>query len=154
MKKKVIILSSLFLFIDQIIKFLIEKYLVTKLEIIPSFFSLFKVYNKGAAFSIFSGATLFLIIINIIILIFLLRYMKNFKINKRNIMSFSLMIGGLLGNLLDRINFGYVIDYLKLDFGSYTFPIFNFADMCLCIGVILLIIAVFKKEDEYGNSSK
>lgn len=146
MKKKVFILSLIFMVIDQIIKVVVDVNLVNELEIIPNFFSLFKAHNNGAAFSLFSGNVIFLIIINIVIFIFLCSYMKEFKNNLKSVVAFGLVFGGLLGNLIDRIRLGYVIDYLKFDFGSYTFPIFNFADMCLCIGMGLIVIFVLNKE--------
>lgn len=148
MKRNVFILSAFIMMMDQVIKYFIELYLVSEISIISGFFSLLKVYNYGSAFSLFSGQTYFLLIINILIFIFLIRYMKSFKVNKRNTIAFGLVFGGLVGNLIDRVRLGFVIDYLKFDFGNYTFPIFNLADITLCIGIFLMIIAVIRKEDE------
>lgn len=148
MKRNVCILSGLILVLDQIIKLVVENYLVSEISIIDNFFSLLKVYNDGAAFSLFAGAGIFLILINVVIFIFLTKYMKNFKANFRNTLAFGLVFGGLMGNLIDRIRLGLVIDYLKFDFGSYTFPVFNLADMSLCIGIFLIVVAVSRKEDE------
>ncbi len=79
---------------------------------------------------------------------------KNFKQSIRNTLAFSFIIGGLIGNLIDRIVYGHVIDYIKLVFGNYHYPVFNIADMAVVVGVILLVIAIIKKEDVYENSSK
>ena len=62
--------------------------------------------------------------------------MKKFKENKRNIIAFSLIFGGLLGNLIDRIIYGYVVDYLRFIIFGYNFPIFNLADICFSLGDI------------------
>lgn len=154
MKKKVFVISLFIFALDQMIKVLINNYLTTEFIIVNNFFSLYKVYNSGAAFSIFTSQVGFLIVINIVLFIILFKYVNKFKVNLRNIIAFGLIFGGLFGNLLDRILNGYVIDYLKFSFGNYTFPIFNLADTALCIGVFLIIIAVFLKEDEYENCSK
>lgn len=148
MKRNVLIISISLSLIDQIIKCLVENFLVGEIVLIPNFFSLIKVYNTGAAFSIFTGQTLFLILMNILIFVFLFKYIDKFKINLKNKLAFGLIFGGLFGNLIDRVRLGAVIDYLKFDFWEYTFPIFNLADMMLCVGIFLMIIAVIRKEDE------
>lgn len=148
MKRNVFIITFIVFILDQVIKFFVEFFLISEYVLLQNFFSLTKVYNTGAAFSIFADAIYFLITINILIFIFLYKYMKYFKINIRNTIAYGLIFGGLLGNLLDRMRIGAVVDYLKFEFGNYIFPIFNFADICLCIGTLLIIIAVFKKEDE------
>lgn len=81
-------------------------------------------------------------------------YQKNFVDNRRNIIAFSLVYGGLLGNLFDRIVNGYVIDYLKFYIGGYEYPVFNLADVALVIGFILIIYATFKGEDKHGSNSR
>lgn len=147
MKEKIFYYSIILVLIDQLLKYFCLTYLTYEFVVIPGFFSLYKIFNTGAAFSLFSGNVFFLIIINFIVFLFLLKYQKSFINNFRNSLAFILLFGGLFGNLIDRVRFGYVVDYLKFDFGNYTFPIFNFADICLCIGMFLLIYAVYKKED-------
>ena len=66
----------------------------------------------------------------------------------------ALIYGGLLGNLVDRLIYGYVIDYFKILLGSYDFPIFNLADMAIVIGFILLIYAIIKGEDKHDSKSR
>ena len=73
-------------------------------------------------------------------------------INIRNKIAFGLVFGGLLGNLLDRIIYGYVRDFISLQFGSYQYPIFNIADIAIVIGIIFIIIAIIKKEDVYAKN--
>ena len=123
----IIILSIIFLVIDQISKILIIKLLETN--------------NTGAAFSILLGKRIFLIVVAILIIGILLYYIKKNKVDgKLNIIAFSLIIGGSLGNLIDRIVRGYVVDFISIKLGSYNFPIFNIADTLIVVGVFLLLI--------------
>lgn len=153
MKKKIVILSILICCLDQIVKFLVNQYLQS-VTIIDNFFYLTKVFNKGAAFSIFTNHLIFLIIISTLILFITLSQIKNFKNNKRNIIAFSFLIGGLLGNLIDRLFRGFIIDYFSFKIFGYHFPVFNIADIGIILGISLLIIAILKKEDLYGNNSR
>lgn len=153
MKKKSLIIATIIIVIDQLIKILIDNLLSTSIVIIPNFFSLQKVYNTGAAWSILSNSTGILIIIAIIAFLLLLKYQNKFKINFRNTLAFGLIYGGLIGNLIDRIVYGHVIDYLRFVLFNYDFPIFNLADSAIVIGFILLILAIIKGE-ENENSSK
>lgn len=156
MRTRSLIIAIFILIIDQIVKISIDSFLrISELiTVIPNFFYITKVYNDGAAWSIFGGSVAFLIIVAIVALIFLVSYQKIFQKNFRNIVAFALIYGGLLGNLVDRIVYGYVIDYIKLLFGNFSFPVFNLADMAIVSGFILLIYAVLRGEDKNGFSSK
>lgn len=150
MKRKSLIIAIIVFLFDILIKYIVDKsfyYGILK-SIIPNIFYLTKVYNEGAAWSTFSGDRYFLIIISFIALIFLLFYEKSFKKSKVNALAFGLVYGGLLGNLFDRIRFGYVIDYLKFYIGGYEFPVFNLADTAIVVGFILMFIAIIKGEDK------
>lgn len=156
MKKKSLIIGLFILVIDQLIKIIIDQtfYIGKIISIIPNFFYVTKVYNTGAAWSIFEGYRFVLIGISIIALTILIFYEKEFKNNFRNIVAFSLIYGGLLGNLVDRLIYGYVIDYFKILLGSYDFPIFNLADMAIVSGFILLIYAIMRGEDKNDSKSR
>jgi signal peptidase II len=156
MKKKIIFKSIIFLIIDIISKILIDNFLTLSksITIIKNFFNITKVYNYGASWSILSGYRFILIIISFAVLFILYNYQQKFKNNKRNIVAFSLLYGGITGNLLNRLFLGYVIDFLDFKIFSYDYPIFNFADAFIVIGTILLIIAIIKKEDNNEISSK
>ncbi len=96
--------------------------------------------NTGAAFGVFSGKTISLIIVSILLIIVL--FIFNYYIKKKTVfycISFGLIVGGALGNLYDRIVLGYVRDFIYLDFWP-SYPIFNIADCCLCVGVLMLAI--------------
>ena len=150
MKNKIIyFIGAFILIIDQLTKMFIDK----SATIIPRFFYINPVNNYGAAWSVFSNKTIFLILASLIILIILLRYQSYFKMNLRNKIAFGLLYGGLLGNLLDRVIFGYVRDFLDFIIFNYDYPVFNIADASLVIGMILLIIAIFKGEDKFETSS-
>ena len=156
MRTKSLIIALFILIIDQIVKISVDSFLrISELvTVIPNFFYFTKVYNDGAAWSIFDGSVAFLIIVAIVALIFLLSYQKLFQKKFRNVMAFALIYGGLLGNLVDRVVYGYVIDYIKILLGSYNFPIFNLADVAIVSGFILLIYAVLRGEDKNEDSSK
>ena len=138
MKKKSLLIAIIVFLFDILIKYIVDKTIFygTLKSIIPKFFYITKVYNNGAAWNT------------------LIIYQKNFMDNIRNIIAFSLVYGGLLGNLFDRIVNGYVIDYLKFYIGGYEYPVFNLADVALVIGFILIIYAIFKGEDKHGSNSR
>lgn len=148
--KKIGIISFVVILVDRIIKLIVDNNLLLnqKNEIIRGFFSLTKCYNDGAAFSIFSGNVLFLIFITGIALYVIFRFVKNNKeINKFQMISYGLLIGGIIGNLIDRLVFNYVIDYLDFIIFKYDFAIFNFADSCIVIGAIMLLFTDWGEKD-------
>lgn len=155
MRKKSLIVALIVFVFDQLIKYIINSsfYYGKLVTIIPNFFYVTKVYNDGAAWSSFRGARFLLIAIAIIAFAFLLIYQKSFMKKRRNMIAFGLVYGGLFGNMLDRILYGHVIDFLKVNFGSYEFPIFNLADIAIVIGFIIILYAVFKGEDKNANRS-
>lgn|SRR5574344_97995 len=143
MKKRMIIYSIIILLIDQFIKFFIVSNI--KLNdykfIIKNFFYLTYTKNTGAAWSILENNILFLIIITIIAIIFIYYFfIKDKKLTKFEIITYSILMGGILGNFFDRIFYGYVIDYIGIIFGQYYYPIFNFADSCIVISCCLIIL--------------
>lgn len=156
MKKKVIIYSFIIIIIDLISKLVIDKLLKINetISVINNFFSITKVFNRGASFSMFIGYRLLFILIGIITIVILFKYLNNFKMNNRNILAFSLLIGGIMGNLIDRVIYGYVIDFLDFNIFGFDAPIFNIADTCICIGAFLLFYAIMKREDINEIDSK
>ncbi len=149
MKKKTFLLLIIFLLIDIITKLIVNHYLelMQSIVLIKNFFSLTKVYNYGASWSILTGQRWFLIILAIVILCGLIKYQTKFKENKRNMVTFSLIYAGIIGNLIDRVIYGYVIDFFNFNIFGYDYPIFNMADIFIVIGVLLLMYAIIKKED-------
>lgn len=143
--------TSVVYFLIALIVFLIDqgtKYLIaTRLEIaeqipvIKDFFIITSHRNRGAAFGILEGQQWFFIVITVIVVAGIVWYLnKARKTRKLLPTALSLVLGGAVGNFLDRILNGEVVDFLMFNFGSYTFPIFNVADSCIVVGVALIIL--------------
>ena len=145
-KNKIIFISSIILLIDQLIKYILVYNVAfsNSISIINNFFNITLIMNDGAAFSMFSGMQIGLIIISFALLaaIYLL-FIKNQKLNKSDIIIFGILIGGILGNLIDRIVHNGVIDYLDFNIFNYNAPIFNFADICIVISMLILVLKEF-----------
>lgn len=163
MKKKTIIKIIFIVFIigivfilDQYTKYLIEENikLNESVNLIKNFFNLTYVRNTGAAFSILSGKVNLLIIISWMIFFYLI-YEIYMNI-KENIYPYfiAVLIGGLVGNLYDRIVFGYVRDFLDFNILGYDYPVFNISDMFVVLGVILLTVHILFKGETNGIKSK
>ena len=145
--KDILFFSIVFVVIDQIIKAVISSKMILNqtFVITKNFFSITLVHNTGAAFSILENNTFLLAIIGITAVIGLILYIRKLEIIEDiEIFTYALLIGGIVGNLIDRIVHGYVIDYLSFKFGSYYFPIFNFADVCIVLAVIIYLIQIIK----------
>lgn len=155
MKKKLCLFSLILLLIDILSKIIIKTKLslYESIIVIPNFFSLTYVKNTGAAFSILEGRRFLLILLSILILIYLFNNLLKDKLNNYKIVYYSLLISGILGNLIDRIIYNSVIDFLDFKIFNHNYPIFNLADTFIVIGVILIIIEIIRK-DLYENRSK
>lgn len=151
-----IVIVVIFVTIDQLGKYTIVKNFVeaSKKIIIPDFFEITYVKNYGAGFSIMQNQTILLIAISIFAIIvvsfFLIKAKKDDKLNK---CAYLLIIGGTLGNLIDRIRYSYVVDFLDFYIFNYDFPVFNFADCFLTIGCILLIISILVESKRDQNKT-
>lgn len=142
-KKLIYTLAMGYMLLDQFIKLIVMNNMTLHQEItlIPNFFSLFYLKNTGAAFSILGNKTLLLILISIICLIVLKNYIKKLtRVTSLTIISLGIMIGGIIGNLFDRLIYNGVIDYLSFNLFGYSFPVFNLADIGITVGAIVLII--------------
>ena len=130
--------------LDRVLKIIVENFLSTeRVYIIKNFFYLVFVKNTGAAFSSFEGMNILFILVALCALIFIVYYIK--KNNSSNI-GYALLFGGIIGNLIDRIVYRYVIDFIGFEFGSYSFPIFNIADMAIVIGALFVLLGSDKNE--------
>lgn len=149
MYKKLTIFSVLFIAIDQIIKMFISNVISyqEEIEIIPHFFYITNVHNDGAAWSILSGNVLLLALLGVVALVCIYYFfLKDKTLSKLEIFLYSLLIGGIVGNFIDRIFLGYVVDYLGVILVNYYFPIFNFADIGIVISIFIMIILSMKEE--------
>ncbi len=147
-----VVLSVAILALDLITKYVICGMFAENegITAIPYLFNIIVVHNEGAAWGILSGNQIGLIILSILLFAFLIWYfVKEKKKSWLLVISMAFIYGGCIGNLFDRIVFGYVRDFIQFAFWQ-SFPIFNFADVFLTVGVILfaiyLIIFLVKKE--------
>lgn len=144
--------------IDQWIKYwIVSQFVLSQSrDIIPHFFYLTYVKNTGGAWSVFQNVPHLLIIINLVFLFVIIQYIKKKEsFSKLEITYWGCIIGGVLGNLIDRIRVSGVIDYIGLRFGNYSYPIFNFADIMIVLGVFLVIIEVIRGDQgEYRSRNK
>lgn len=146
--KKTALISIAVVAFDQIIKKVITSKLVLgeSISIIKNILNITYVTNTGAAFSILSSNTYFLIMISLIVLTVLVLYLIKVKIDNNEKIIYGFLIGGIIGNLIDRIFNQAVIDYIDVNIFGYPFPVFNFADMVIVISILLIII--YKKDDK------
>ena len=143
-KEDIYKITIVVLLLDQFIKYMINKFMEinTSIKVIPNFFSIFYVRNKGAAFSVLEDSTILIIIISVIFIVILDSYIKKEKnFTPLSVLSLGMIMGGIFGNLMDRVIYHSVIDYLS--FGN--FPVFNLADIGITVGVGLLIISEILK---------
>ena len=145
-KKNIIFYSAALavVFLDQLIKFLVRQniQLGQSIPIIKNVFHLTYVANTGSAFGLFKGLNIFFVLFSIIVIIGIFYYLKKIiKEDKKLQLAVGLLLGGTIGNLVDRLAFGAVIDFL--DFRIW--PVFNIADTAVTVSIILLIFLLWKK---------
>ena len=147
--KKWLGLSALIIVIDQVTKLIAVESLVLY-QAMPVFpgFNLTLMHNTGAAFSFLSDAggwqRWFFIVLAIGISIFIVFWMKGLDNSKRCLlMALAMVLGGAIGNVIDRIYLGYVVDFIEVYYSDYYWPAFNIADSAITVGAILLIIDAF-----------
>ena len=142
MRKKILLAASLVFIIDLVSKIIVVNTMLPEKEyyIIPKLFYFCFTKNRGGAWSILNNYTYILAIVAILALIYIIKQIKE-NMTKLEMLSFILLIGGIIGNLFDRIFHGYVIDFIGVIIFKYHFPIFNVADICIVVGAILLLIS-------------
>lgn len=145
------LVALLMVLIDQIIK----KWTTSSLQLhesrsgIDGLFDFYYIRNEGAGWGILQGRMWFFYVVTFVIIVYLIYLIYKHRQGSLFLKgTYGLLLGGAIGNLIDRIINGYVIDMFRLTF--MNFPIFNVADMALSIGVVLLIIQVLMTEDTEG----
>lgn len=145
------LVALLMVLIDQIIK----KWTTSSLQLhesrsgIDGLFDFYYIRNEGAGWGILQGRMWFFYVVTFVIIVYLIYLIYKHRQGSLFLKcTYGLLLGGAIGNLIDRIINGYVIDMFRLAF--MNFPIFNVADMALSIGVVLLIIQVLMTEDTEG----
>ena len=137
--------SIFIIFIDQLTKYLALHYNKTILNKDFIFFKLDLIKNYGAAFNILSGSRIFLSIVSLIFSILIVYLiLKNDSLKTLDYYSYSFILGGTIGNGVDRIIKGYVVDFINLNIIS--FPVFNIADISINIGFFILLYSVLKNK--------
>jgi signal peptidase II len=149
-----VVISFSIVAVDQLLKWIMLNMLVygDSIPIIKDFFSLTLVFNKGAAFGILQGVKyIFLILPAITIIIILVLFIKA-RDKETFLIAFGLLLGGTIGNFLDRLKYGYVVDFFDFFIKSWHWPVFNIADSCICVGVFLLFIKMFNQSKCGANT--
>jgi len=140
-----IIFTSIFIFFDRISKYFVIKNLHfgKSFNILKDILKFEKVENRGGVFGIFPDGKNFFIVISFIAIILIIYFF--IKINPKNIFivfNLSLIFSGILGNLIDRLKYGYVIDFISVR----NFPVFNLSDSYITIGIILMFIFLWNQD--------
>ncbi len=157
------VIALVVLVLDQISKWLVVKYmeLGQSISVIGDFFQLTSHRNKGAAFGILQEQRMFFIITTIIFVVGIIWYLeRNRRIHKHLLVcSLSLLLGGAIGNFIDRLLMGEVVDFFDFYFASinYAYPIFNIADSAIVVGVCLIILDTlidWRKEQNEQKGAK
>ena len=148
------IISAATLILDQITKIAVREKMVlwTSETVIPGFFNLVHVINKGAAFGFLNRADItwqrnFFVVVTIIALVAIGMLLKSAeKKDKFQIVGLGLVLGGAIGNLIDRILYHQVTDFLDFYYGSHHYPAFNVADIAICLGAFAMIVSFYKNK--------
>ena len=149
-------LAALVVVLDQVTKLWISNnFVYGETLAVFSFFNLVLVHNAGAAFSFLSDAggwqRWFFTAIAVIAAVWITWLLRKFQYDKFFCFALALVLGGALGNLIDRIAYGYVVDFLDFYWDSYHFPAFNLADSAITCGAILLLMQSFVKREPYDG---
>jgi signal peptidase II len=147
-----LVLTPLILVIDQLTKLYIDRtmQLYQSITVIDGLFNITYLRNKGAAFSFLSDTSWrlpFFILATVIAIIAIMVAFKKLRDEQRfAAVSLTLILAGAVGNLIDRVRLGEVIDFLDVYWGRHHWPAFNVADSAICVGVALLALDMFREE--------
>jgi signal peptidase II len=145
------IIALIVILLDQFTKWLVVKkmHLGESITVIENFFYITSHRNKGAAWGILQGQMWFFYIVTVIVIIGIIYYIQKYAKGKWLLgISLGLMLGGAIGNFIDRLFRKEVVDFVNTFIFSYDFPIFNIADSALVIGVGMLMIQMLREERE------
>lgn len=154
--KKITILALCCVVLDQFVKWIITHMIdfMEQVFVIPDFFYITYVRNYGAAWSILDGNRAFFIFMAFFCLALIYYFfIYHQKLSKREILGYGLLIGGIIGNLIDRMILGYVVDYIGLIFFGYHYPVFNIADVCIVGSVFIILYHLWKERNSDGTDN-
>lgn len=143
----IIIVVIISLLLDIGSKFLVSRIFILNESktIIDNFLNITYVRNTGAAWSILDNNTWIVTVISLLIIIGIIYYVYRNRVSKKILkIGYGLILGGAIGNFIDRIVYGYVIDFIDIDIFEWNYPIFNLADMFIVVGVILVMIDAWR----------
>lgn len=145
-----IIIVSLMIFMDRLSKLWAIRNLKghSVIQVWDDFFELSYVENSGAAFGMLKNARWFFLIFTVLVLIGILYYYRKnrFDLNKTRTILLAFFVGGTIGNLIDRWQWGYVVDFFSVRIGTYSFPVFNIADIGITVSVFAYIFILLIEE--------
>lgn len=147
-------LSAVILVLDLVTKYLASSHLdyALPVNVIPGFFNLTLLHNTGAAFSFLATESgwqrWFFIALASLVSLALIKWLQTLQGDRWMAIAITLILGGALGNLYDRITLGYVVDFLHFFWNDYHFPAFNIADTAISIGAAMMILDLFRKHED------
>lgn len=151
----VIAIICLMVGLDQVVKFWVNSHIALQgfHQLLPGFMGLTNLHNDGAAWSMLEGQQWFFLLISILAIVILGGLLYHYRNQRWMSVGFALIMAGTLGNFIDRLRFHYVVDMFQTEF--MNFPVFNIADACLTVGVIIIVIKVLREDDhEDGRTAK
>ncbi len=161
MRRNILFLATtaLLIVLDQLTKawVLASLKLHEGFAVIDGFFNIVHVRNPGAAFGFLAGASpafrsAFFIAVTVAAILLILHYLRRTRIGETSLVfSLALILSGALGNLIDRVRFGEVVDFLDVYVGAHHWPAFNVADTAISTGAALLILLMFRRRREEGR---
>jgi signal peptidase II len=164
-KKKywvLLMICSWILFVDQWTKYVVQQRLslYQRVEVIHGFFNLTHVRNPGGAFGIFGGerggiGTLLFVIFSLVAIGIILFLFTKVRLDEKNLpFSLSLVLSGAIGNLIDRLRYGEVVDFLDFHLSSFHWPAFNIADSAICFGIGLIAFELLSRDLKKSTKSQ
>ncbi len=146
-------LSSVVMVLDQFTKWLVtSSFQLGEHHMVTGFFDLVFVFNRGAAFSFLAQADgwqrWFFVVLALVISVWLVRLLQQHATERLYACALALVLGGALGNVIDRLIHGAVVDFLSFHVAGYYWPAFNVADSAICVGVALMLWQQFKHDQQ------
>ncbi|MDX8044948.1 signal peptidase II [Gracilibacillus sp. S3-1-1] len=154
---RVYVVALAVIFVDQLTKWLVvaNMDLGERITVIDSFFYLTSHRNSGAAWGILEGQMIFFYIITLVVIGFIIFYIQKFGKESRWLrLALAFVLGGAIGNFIDRLFRQEVVDFVDVYIGTYDYPIFNVADSALVVGVILIFVYTLLDERNKKRSNK
>ena len=140
----VLLIVAATIIIDQLTKFLVVQYMTIgqSISIIDHFIYITSHRNEGAAWGILQGKMLFFYVVTLIVIGVVILWIRRLDVKKEKLLviALSLILGGAIGNFIDRVMYQHVVDFINTYIFGYDFPIFNIADSALCMGVFLMAV--------------